>query len=101
MIDPLKEDVFPFNHARNFFPRRRQGKHPSLSCLYRWSGKGCRGVVLESVNVGGTRCTSREAVARFIRGLSVSESPGNTLRAPAARDRASRRAQEELHRLGL
>src|SRR5262249_61954699 len=98
MIDPLREELLPFNVARNLFPRRRRGKHPSLSCMYRWSDKGCRGVVLEYLNVGGTRCTSPEAVARFLRGLTRLGSQVEAVRTPAARERASSRAEEELRR---
>jgi hypothetical protein len=40
----------------------------SLSAIERWWRKGSRGVVLESVLICGKRYTSKEAIARFIRG---------------------------------
>jgi hypothetical protein len=40
----------------------------SLSALERWWRHGSRGVVLESVLICGNRYTSKEAIARFIRG---------------------------------
>ena len=101
MIDTLKEKLFRLNEARFFFPRRRKNKHPALETMYRWTGKGCRGVVLESVSVGGTRCTSREAVARFIERLSALDASGPQVRSPAARERASGSAGEELGRIGI
>ena len=101
MIDPLTEKLISLNDARMYFPKRRRNKRPDLSCLYRWAGKGCRGVVLETVRVGGTRCTSREACARFIRRLSESDRQPVMPRSPTARQRSNRKASEELDRLGI
>ena len=76
MIDILTEDVISLAEAAKQLPGRRGGKRPHVSCLYRWTIGGCRGVVLESVQVGGARCTSRQALARFIERLSVA--PGRS-----------------------
>jgi hypothetical protein len=70
MIDPLTEYVVTLRQAAKSCPRRRSGKHPHVSCMYRWTTEGCRGVVLESIQVGGTRCTSHEALKRFFRRLT-------------------------------
>lgn len=70
MIDTKNEQLFALKYARRWFPRRRRGKRPALPTLYRYSNEGYQGVILETVQVGGTRCTSREAVARFIEGIS-------------------------------
>ena len=70
MIDSLNEELLSLTEAAKFLPGRRQSKRPTLSCLYRWTKQGCRGIVLESIQVGGTRCTSRQAIARFIQHLS-------------------------------
>lgn len=51
-------------------PRRRGGKRIHVSTLYRWATAGCKGIVLETIQVGGTRCTSREALQRFFERLS-------------------------------
>jgi hypothetical protein len=101
VIDPLREELMSLNEARNLFPRRRRNKRPDLSCLYRWTSRGCRGVVLESMRVGGTRCTSREACARFIRRLTEIDRQPVTPRSPAARGRHNQRASQELDRLGI
>ena len=101
MIDPLKEELYRLNVARLFFPRRRGNRRPDLSTLYRWSGRGCRGVVLESVSVGRCRCTSKEAIARFVERLSALDASGPQVRSPAAREKASRGAGEELRRIGI
>jgi hypothetical protein len=70
-IDTRLEELISLADAARLLPARRRGKRPHISCLYRWTTVGCRGVILDSVMVGGTRCTSREAIARFIERLSA------------------------------
>jgi hypothetical protein len=70
MIDPNCETLISLTEAARSLPRRRGHKRPHVSCLYRWTTIGCRGIVLESLQVGGTRCTSREALARMFRLLT-------------------------------
>lgn len=69
-IEIWKETTIPLAAAVQLLPARRQGKPPTLSCIYRWTAKGYRGVVLERVAIGGTRCTSREALSRFFQRIS-------------------------------
>lgn len=71
MIVPLDEQVISLNEAAKLLPRRRGGKRPHISCIYRWTVSGCKGVILESVQVGGTRCTSKQALGRFFERLSA------------------------------
>jgi hypothetical protein len=73
-IDLRKETPYSFNYARRFFPRRRKGKRPALATLHRYATQGYRGVVLEMVQVGGTRCTT-EAIARFIERVTAISAP--------------------------
>ncbi len=100
MIDPNKETLLSLTGAAKVLPARRKGKRPHVSCLYRWTTTGCRGVILESIQVGGTRCTSKQALARFFRRLTYADSPQST-RSPAKRRRAADRAQRELERQGV
>jgi hypothetical protein len=60
-------------------------------------------VVLESIQVGGTRCTSREALARFFRRLTdaAGTPSGTRRRTPARRRKAAERALRELAREGV
>ena len=69
-IDVLSDDVVTLAQAAKLLPKRRGNKRPHVSCVYRWTTSGCKGVTLESVQVGGTRCTSRQALARFFERLS-------------------------------
>jgi hypothetical protein len=70
MIDSGSETLLSLAQAADELPRRRRGRKTHISTLFRWSTVGCRGVVLETLQVGGTRCTSREALQRFFERLS-------------------------------
>ena len=82
MIDISKEHVIPLAAVAAELPRRRRGRKTHISTLYRWSGPGCRGVILETIQIGATRCTSREALQRFFERLSVPGSAGSVSIAP-------------------
>ena len=66
----IEEAKISLADAAKDLPRRRRGRKTHVSCLYRWSRSGCRGVVLETIQIGGTRCTSKEALQRFFERLS-------------------------------
>jgi hypothetical protein len=102
MIDVLTEETFSLTQAAKLkcLPRRRAGKRPSVSTLWRWSTVGARGVVLETIQAAGTRCTSREALARFFEALTYSADQP-TVRTPVARRRAVEQAVAELERQGV
>ncbi len=100
MIDPNTESLLSLTEAAKSLPPRRAGKRAHVSCLYRWTTTGCKGVVLESLQCGGTRCTSREALARFFEALTYAGSP-KTNRSPARRRRAVAAAERELAREGI
>ena len=70
MIDSQSEHIVTFYQAADDLPRRRRGRKTHISTRFRWSTAGCKGVVLETIQVGGTRCTSREALQRFFESLS-------------------------------
>jgi hypothetical protein len=85
VIDSTLERVFGFAVAAKEIDRLRSGmtidqefagidrRKTNISTIYRWSTVGCRGVVLETIQVGGTRCTSREALQRFFVRLSAAQ----------------------------
>lgn len=106
MIDTQSEQILTLAQAAASLPRRRRGRKVHTSCLYRWSTTGCRGVVLETIQVGGTRCTSREALQRFFEALTRSRSdPTGAAHQPRARTESRRRrdseaAARELERMG-
>jgi hypothetical protein len=71
MIDSASESLISLADAAKELPRRRRGRKVHVSCLYRWSTVGCRGVVLETLQWRATRCTSRQALQRFFERLSA------------------------------
>ena len=99
MIDANTETLISLSQAAKLLPSRRAGKRPHVSCLYRWTTAGCKGVILESIQVGGTRCTSREALARFFDALTYADDPRHDRR-PDRRQRAAA-AERELQRQGV
>ncbi|HKQ48047.1 MAG TPA: DUF1580 domain-containing protein [Phycisphaerae bacterium] len=77
MIDISVETVPTFTEAAAKLPRRRHGKKPHIATLYRWAERGLKGIRLETIQVGGTCCTSLEALQRFFERLTKprSEAP--------------------------
>lgn len=96
MIDVTNEQVITLNEAARILPKR-----PHVSCLYRWTKQGCRGVVLESVQVGGTRCTSKEALQRFCERLTDWTRCNPKVRSESTRRRSAGRASKRLEELGF
>ena len=101
-IDTLLERPIPLTQASRLIPRRRAGRKCSVVTLYRWSAVGCRGVVLETIQIGATRCTSREALQRFFDALTR-QSAGEPIPEPLPRARAAdvRRAEAVLDAAGI
>jgi hypothetical protein len=100
MIDPNAESLISLADAARLLPARRAGKRPHVSCLYRWTVSGCRGVILESIQVGATRCTSREALSRFCEALTYADDRP-PVRSPGKRRRAAERAMADLEAQGV
>lgn len=94
-IDALHETIISLNEAAKLFPSNARGKKPHLSCLYRYTTAGCRGVVLESIQAGSTRSTSKAAVARFFNRLTEQ---ANTPATPIT-EQGRRRAAEDAGQL--
>ena len=101
MIDTATESLLSLAQAAHGLPRRRRGRKTHVSTLYRWTATGCRGVLLEYVQVGSTRCTSREALQRFFGRLTGTPLPPPSPRSTSASRRSAERADRELARLGL
>jgi hypothetical protein len=99
MIDLLKEQPVTLAKATRMSQLRRDGRSPHVSQLYRWTGRGIRGHVLESVVIGGARCTTSEAVDRWIAALS-GEPVTRTTRTPVRRRQDHDRAERTLAAAG-
>jgi len=58
------------------------GQKPHVSTLYRWCLRGCKGVRLESICIGGKRFVTAAAIERFIEASSEAR-PAQQTQAPA------------------
>ena len=81
VYDLLKEECISFAEAARKLPKVRGKKHPSPSTLWRWAHDGRRCTTgeiarLEYIKVGGTNCTSIQALARFFQRLRGEQPPG-------------------------
>jgi hypothetical protein len=102
MIDVTNEQLLPIRDVSRQLPARPNGKRLHVSVIYRWTMRGIRGIVLESVRIGGTRYTSREALQRFADRLSNPSTdrtptlPSGTLTRQRQIARAQRAVAKEL-----
>lgn len=94
MIDVASESLIPLRDVPRCLPPRPNGKHVHISAVYRWTLRGIRGVVLETIQVGGTRYTSREAIQRFSERLT---GPGPATLQPASVSRVRQRQLEQAN----
>ena len=104
----LDEQCLSFGQAARQLPNVRgaratgKGVHPIT--LWRWAKRGLNApdgqkVRLEIVRIGGTNCTSLEALQRFFDRLQGEEPPATTNQPRALNQRAAR-AMDELRRRG-
>jgi hypothetical protein len=64
MIDVTNETLLPFSKTPAW-TEAKLGKRISPATLHRWRLRGCRGVRLATILIGGQRCTSVEALQIF------------------------------------
>jgi hypothetical protein len=93
-IDIQTETVLPFAAAARRLPRLRADRPVNPATLWRWGSHGLRGVRLETCRVGGTRCTSMEALARFFAALEGRK-------VEPAQVRTADSTEAELDRIGV
>ena len=89
MIDLQAEKPLTLTAAAKLPQLRRNGRSSHIATVYRWAERGCRGIVLESIVIGGSRCTTAEAVDRWIVALTASAGGEPTpIQAPRQRELA-------------
>jgi hypothetical protein len=104
MIDIQSEETFSLTQAAKLecLPRRRGGKRPSVSTLWRRVLHGVHGVKLESIVCGGVICTSPQAIQRFFDNLTaLNRTTPPAVRSAVKRQRAVEQAIAELEREGV
>lgn len=98
MIDIGNETLLTLTEAAKRLPTRRGGKRVHPSTLFRWVSHGFRGIRLEYVQVGGTKCTSIEAIERFFQLCTTETDPAGhatTSRSKARKIKQSKKRLEE------
>lgn len=71
MVEVCNGPFITLREAAKLPELKRNGQKPHVASLYRWAGPaGVRGVRLATWQIGGTRCTTAQAVRDFIRELT-------------------------------
>lgn len=99
MINLATETVISLNEAAERLPRRRAGKGIHIATMYRWIGHGVKGHKLECIRIGGSTCTSWQALQRFFDRLTGDDS--DALRPTRSRQREIDKAEGELTEAGI
>jgi hypothetical protein len=107
------DEYLPLRAAADSLRSGRGDKRIHVATLYRWTERGCRGIRLRYIQIGVTRCTTREWLNEFFAALtrqrpSATDSldptivaPPRGARSPVARRRAIEAADRELDRMGV
>lgn len=97
-IDIEAESLIPVSALPAELPNR-----PHISTVWRWIRRGCRGIKLETAQIGGRTFTSREAKNRFVERTTAAArgdtQPISSMR--RTRDRAVRQANKDLDQEGI
>ena len=97
MIDIQTEQLVPISKAASCLPGKVH-----RSTLERWRLHGRRGVKLETILIGGQRFTSREAIGRFVAGVTAAADGAPAPKETSAeRERAIQRAERYLEVNGV
>lgn len=98
MIDIQTETLVPINEIPSHVPGRIH-----IATCWRWIQRGCRGVKLETLLIGGKRFSSLEALQRFAETTTIAADGTSTIRAstPSARRKAHEKACRELDEAGI
>lgn len=73
MIDIRPKNSYLYARYQTWRLSRRGGSRLDVTTVFRWALHRQRGVTLETVKIGGQRCTSIGALQRFFGALSGSD----------------------------
>jgi hypothetical protein len=64
---PPHEQLIPLSQVPklSFIPKRKNGKRIHVSTIFRWAQRGIGGIQLQTWQVGGTKCTTIDALDHF------------------------------------
>jgi len=77
-----------------FMPRPRQGKKMAVSTIFRWAQRGIGGVKLEVIRVGGTQCTTVQALQDFFQATAAGVATTTQQPSPKRQQELARVARE-------
>lgn len=103
MIDITSEKLIRLGEVPKlpWVPKGRLGADTICKATpHRWATVGVRSIVLETVSVGGARCTTEAALLRFFERLATRGSTSTT-ETPTQRRKAVSRAEAILAKDGL
>jgi hypothetical protein len=100
-IDPLDPEVRPLAQMARSLGRLRDERPVSPSTLWRWASRGLRGVRLEIVRIGGTACTTPDAIRRFLVEVEARRTQTIPEQPTAPHPTRASAAAEELEVLGI
>ena len=79
MIDMHRDRLLTLTDAANRIPGRG-GKRIAYKTVWKWAKKGVKGIVLETIPIGGILMTSEEALTRFTADRSGKKTRSNAAR---------------------
>src|SRR5438309_2188867 len=97
----MLHDLMTLSQACRHLPKRRRGKKPSTSTLWRWCVHGLNGVRLECVVVGGQRMVSLEMLERFFARLTQAADKSVPRESRPSDDRRHAGVEKLLERAGI
>jgi hypothetical protein len=102
MIDIKEETLVPCSKVSDWC-EKHIGTRVKRSTVHRWRVRGCRGVKLEPLLVGGRRrYTSEEALERFFHtSTSAADGGDGTMPTPRINEAAHRKAMAYLKAEGI
>lgn len=91
----LDEQVLTMAEAAKAVPQGRKRKSPHVATVWRWATRGVRGVVLETVLIGGQRFTTESSLEKFFREINQGSRIGRPLCRESERRSLSRACEAE------
>jgi hypothetical protein len=96
VIDVTHEDLMTISEAAKLPFLRVNGKGPAAETIWRWMTRGSKGIRLESFQTPRGRCTTPEAVLRFLAALNGGKNP-----TPRKRQKEIERAERAAAAAGI
>jgi hypothetical protein len=101
MIDLETEELILLSDVPHRIPKKRNGQPVGLGAVYRWARAGIRGNVLETIQVGGAKCTSLPALNRFFSRLTRRTDDVQAARPGRLKERSIAAAARKFERAGV